>query len=82
MKRFKSLEEQEHVIKSKEDSPLSKKRNIPILPITISVIALLILIIICLQLFILPRSTSTPSAAKAYEIEVDGKNTLPILLLS
>ena len=73
MKRFKSLEEQEHVIKSKEDSPLSKKRNIPILPITISVIALLILIIICLQLFILPRSTSTPSAAKAYEIEVDGK---------
>lgn len=73
MKRFKSLEEQEHIIKSKEDSLSLKKRNTLILPIIISAIAILIIIMICLKLFTPKKSTSEQSSAKAYEIEIDGK---------
>lgn len=40
MKRFSSLEEQEHNIKSEEASLSSKKKNIPFLPIIISIVAL------------------------------------------
>ncbi len=73
MKRFKSLEEQEHNIKSEEVSLSSKKRNIPFLPIIISVITLIILIIICVKLFSPSKTNSESSSDKAYEIEVDGK---------
>ncbi len=73
MKRFNALEEQEHNIKSKEMPLSSKKKNIPFLPIFISVIAVIIVIVISVKLFAPSRTTSESSSNKAYEIEVDGK---------
>lgn len=73
MKRFESLEEQEHNIKSEETSLSSEKKSIPFLPIIISLIALIIVIVICVKLFTPPKPSSQPSSNKAYQIEVDGK---------
>ena len=73
MKRFSSLEEQEHNIKSEEVSLSSKKKNIPFLPIIISIVALIIVIVLCIRLFSPSKSNSESTSAKAYEIEVDGK---------
>ena len=73
MKRFSSLEEQEHNIKSEEASLSSKKKNIPFLPIIISIVALIIVIVLCIRLFSPSKSNSESTSAKAYEIEVDGK---------
>lgn len=72
MKRFKSLEEQEHNIKSGE-RPYSPKKSLPLLPIIASLIALVIIIAICIKLFIPSKSTYEASSQKAYEVEVDGK---------